>query len=171
MGVLVLTSQELPQHSPQRLYPLIFPPTVCEVFLFVKILANVLSLLFWRLDTLTGERCYLIVILTWWLEMLSTCSCTFRFFVCSLWKKNLFRSFPHFKLDYLGFCTILFYILDIHSFVDMWIANSVSYCTVPLPCRGSYTMNPHSFTFVAVFLLSNPNHYSQDQFKELTSFL
>lgn len=86
-------------------------------------------------------------------------------------KKYLFRSFAHFKLDYLGFYTNLFYILDIHSFLDTWIANIVSYCIVPLLCRGSSMINSHPFAFVALLLLSNPDHYDQDQFKELTPFL
>ena len=88
-----------------------------EVFLFVKILDNVLSLLFWRLDIL-GKRCYLIVILTWWLEMLSTCQCTFRLFVCLLWKNICSGPLPILNWIVWVFTQIYFiFWIFIHSWI------------------------------------------------------
>ena len=86
---------------------------------------------------LTAVRWHLIVVwfpFLWWLVMLSIFSWTCWPFVYLLWKNVYSSPFPIFKLECLGFfffflllsCMNSFYILDINTLSQRWLANIFS---------------------------------------------
>lgn len=112
------------------------PAKSAQGFPFLHILDSIYLLSFFIMDILTSRRCYLIVVLfafQWWLEILSSFSCTCWPFLYLYWKN--FDPDPLSILKSSDLFFVCFFAIKLWVFYVFWIISP--YQTYDLPVFSS----------------------------------